>query len=165
MIRRPPRSTLFPYTTLFRSQRQAVGARDGVVLDPPVAGPVGAGDEEPVQHGGEDGALDVELEAAAGQELLKHGSAAGPLPQSAEQQRAADAPAGELIGVAGGEFGQHDGPLGVAGDGAGEAFEAAGGEDGVLAAEVLDDALLGAAVLADGLDQVRSRPGRGTRWR
>src|SRR2546422_4690849 len=26
MIRRPPRSTLFPYTTLFRSQRQAPGA-------------------------------------------------------------------------------------------------------------------------------------------
>src|SRR3712207_8484642 len=25
MIRRPPRSTLFPYTTLFRSLRQAVG--------------------------------------------------------------------------------------------------------------------------------------------
>src|SRR5215216_7964053 len=25
MIRRPPRSTLFPYTTLFRSQRAAVG--------------------------------------------------------------------------------------------------------------------------------------------
>src|SRR2546430_9199971 len=25
MIRRPPRSTLFPYTTLFRSQRSAVG--------------------------------------------------------------------------------------------------------------------------------------------
>src|SRR2546425_3756521 len=25
MIRRPPRSTLFPYTTLFRSQRRAVG--------------------------------------------------------------------------------------------------------------------------------------------
>src|SRR5580658_10610638 len=32
MIRRPPRSTLFPYTTLFRSQargRQAAHARDG----------------------------------------------------------------------------------------------------------------------------------------
>src|SRR2546422_7028651 len=27
MIRRPPRSTLFPYTTLFRSLRLAVGAR------------------------------------------------------------------------------------------------------------------------------------------
>src|SRR2546425_11785857 len=30
MIRRPPRSTLFPYTTLFRSQRvEQVVARDG----------------------------------------------------------------------------------------------------------------------------------------
>src|SRR2546422_6593822 len=27
MIRRPPRSTLFPYTTLFRSQRPAIGQR------------------------------------------------------------------------------------------------------------------------------------------
>src|SRR5688572_33350322 len=36
MIRRPPRSTLFPYTTLFRSQRQALTAiltsRDCVCL-------------------------------------------------------------------------------------------------------------------------------------
>src|SRR2546422_11614475 len=30
MIRRPPRSTLFPYTTLFRSRRQTVG-RIGLV--------------------------------------------------------------------------------------------------------------------------------------
>src|SRR3712207_8253879 len=29
MIRRPPRSTLFPYTTLFRSGRGARGVRDG----------------------------------------------------------------------------------------------------------------------------------------
>src|SRR5256885_5653167 len=28
MIRRPPRSTLFPYTTLFRSARPAAGARE-----------------------------------------------------------------------------------------------------------------------------------------
>src|SRR5690349_21956376 len=27
MIRRPPRSTLFPYTTLFRSERESKGAR------------------------------------------------------------------------------------------------------------------------------------------
>src|SRR2546429_6893273 len=27
MIRRPPRSTLFPYTTLFRSARRRIGAR------------------------------------------------------------------------------------------------------------------------------------------
>src|SRR3712207_7771324 len=36
MIRRPPRSTLFPYTTLFRSRRgrdrEAVGPGDGEVL-------------------------------------------------------------------------------------------------------------------------------------
>src|SRR2546427_7727803 len=29
MIRRPPRSTLFPYTTLFRSPRKRVGRRAG----------------------------------------------------------------------------------------------------------------------------------------
>src|SRR5438445_3760259 len=38
MIRRPPRSTLFPYTTLFRSAREAVAAnlhkRHGVEVDP-----------------------------------------------------------------------------------------------------------------------------------
>src|SRR3712207_8700617 len=28
MIRRPPRSTLFPYTTLFRSRHAGIGARD-----------------------------------------------------------------------------------------------------------------------------------------
>src|SRR6201997_5842983 len=34
MIRRPPRSTLFPYTTLFRSQRRVVpGVRSLVVHD------------------------------------------------------------------------------------------------------------------------------------
>src|SRR5258708_17889502 len=36
MIRRPPRSTLFPYTTLFRSQLQRIAAESGV----------------PVQYGG-----------------------------------------------------------------------------------------------------------------
>src|SRR3712207_7063844 len=33
MIRRPPRSTLFPYTTLFRSQ-QGLAAADGRALEP-----------------------------------------------------------------------------------------------------------------------------------
>src|SRR6478735_10716538 len=31
MIRRPPRSTLFPYTTLFRSHRLLAGAADGTL--------------------------------------------------------------------------------------------------------------------------------------
>src|SRR3712207_7159739 len=38
MIRRPPRSTLFPYTTLFRSDRDLAAlaelAADGVAVDP-----------------------------------------------------------------------------------------------------------------------------------
>nr|WP_261796911.1 hypothetical protein [Corynebacterium provencense] len=32
MIRRPPRSTLFPYTTLFRSVRVLDGIVDGLVM-------------------------------------------------------------------------------------------------------------------------------------
>src|SRR3712207_8643818 len=46
MIRRPPRSTLFPYTTLFRSRRAHLGTEHRVDLRP-VGGP------EPVerQHG------------------------------------------------------------------------------------------------------------------
>src|SRR2546426_5636733 len=36
MIRRPPRSTLFPYTTLFRSRgRRAVSAERGAEQEPP----------------------------------------------------------------------------------------------------------------------------------
>src|SRR2546425_7946797 len=31
MIRRPPRSTLFPYTTLFRSRCRILEGRDGIV--------------------------------------------------------------------------------------------------------------------------------------
>src|SRR2546430_12845736 len=45
MIRRPPRSTLFPYTTLFRSRgRRAGECRDCVPTGLPVAAGVGAGD-------------------------------------------------------------------------------------------------------------------------
>src|SRR3712207_8513767 len=33
MIRRPPRSTLFPYTTLFRSGRGLLAVRSGQVVD------------------------------------------------------------------------------------------------------------------------------------
>src|SRR2546427_1240304 len=32
MIRRPPRSTLFPYTTLFRSPRERRGGRGGLLF-------------------------------------------------------------------------------------------------------------------------------------
>src|SRR3989441_8049512 len=46
MIRRPPRSTLFPYTTLFRSQEAEVPRR----------GPGEGTDETPTRHPGEHGA-------------------------------------------------------------------------------------------------------------
>ena len=71
-----------------------------------------------------------------------------------DRRGAPDALAGEAVGVAGVELGQDEGALGVAGDGAGQALEGAGGGDGLLASEVLDDALPGTAALAHGLDEV-----------
>src|SRR3712207_8946057 len=57
MIRRPPRSTLFPYTTLFRSQRRCARAPAGD--DDPrrpflCAGPHGARSAHPRARSGED---------------------------------------------------------------------------------------------------------------
>src|SRR3712207_7800397 len=59
MIRRPPRSTLFPYTTLFRSERGA----SGLVADRVDVGDVVGGD---VEH------HLVVLEAADGGEHASH---------------------------------------------------------------------------------------------
>src|SRR3712207_8904225 len=38
MIRRPPRSTLFPYTTLYRSRRREAGCRPARTRGEPLAG-------------------------------------------------------------------------------------------------------------------------------
>src|SRR2546426_2150291 len=46
MIRRPPRSTLFPYTTLFRSVRAGRHAHRGRRLGRVRSGPAGTGDGE-----------------------------------------------------------------------------------------------------------------------
>src|SRR3712207_7265913 len=76
MIRRPPRSTLFPYTTLFRSRREvAVHGLEQVELRPLRVGgepgvrevphrraagrPVGGAEEGGRVRGGEEGALVV----------------------------------------------------------------------------------------------------------
>src|SRR2546426_4208696 len=45
MIRRPPRSTLFPYTTLFRSRRPAVRGGGAAGIGDP--GPAAASDRSP----------------------------------------------------------------------------------------------------------------------
>src|SRR3712207_8893033 len=50
MIRRPPRSTLFPYTALFRSPRRCRTARRSPVRDLPELG-----DEHEVPHVGRQG--------------------------------------------------------------------------------------------------------------
>src|SRR3989442_8473640 len=59
MIRRPPRSTLFPYTTLFRSQHGRVGDRvlrrhrvhEGGELAPRVTCPSNSGTAESTRRG------------------------------------------------------------------------------------------------------------------
>src|SRR5258708_31414872 len=56
MIRRPPRSTLFPYTTLFRSEGTAGGL---------------CGDESVVDECGVGGVVDVEVTAGRGVEDRK----------------------------------------------------------------------------------------------
>src|SRR3989441_11056196 len=49
MIRRPPRSTLFPYTTLFRSHlREAIGARAHAVDEVPAV--EGADEDRSEEH-------------------------------------------------------------------------------------------------------------------
>jgi hypothetical protein len=107
-----------------------------------------------VQDGGEDRALDRERESAAGEKRLDDRPAAGLLPQPAEQQRRTDPPADQTIGVAASNLRQDQRPLGITGDRGGQPFQPAAGQHRVLAAEVLDDALFGAAILADALDQV-----------
>src|SRR2546429_6617397 len=47
MIRRPPRSTLFPYTTLFRSQEEVADALRTLAIDAERTGqPLGLGDRD-----------------------------------------------------------------------------------------------------------------------
>src|SRR2546429_9096387 len=71
MIRRPPRSTLFPYTTLFRSHAEGdLAEGDDVVFDGDRLGDAGAVQEGPVR-----GAGVLDLHAAVGEGHL--GMAAG----------------------------------------------------------------------------------------
>src|SRR3712207_6960061 len=58
MIRRPPRSTLFPYTTLFRSEGAVRGGEDVALRPPPLPGPPGVAHRRPQDRpdgGHEDG--------------------------------------------------------------------------------------------------------------
>src|SRR5256885_12605329 len=72
MIRRPPRSTLFPYTTLFRSARAAgLGGDDALGL-----AVLKAGEADRVRVVGGP-AIDPRAGCAIGERLCAHGEAAG----------------------------------------------------------------------------------------
>jgi hypothetical protein len=127
---------------------------DGVVDHPLLARPIGAGDHQAVQGGGEDGARDRELEGAVGEEGVEHRPDASVPPQPAEQKWRADPPADEPLRVAVRDRRKHEGSIGEVGHRGGEALERAAGEHGLLAAEVLDDLLPGARPLTHALDEV-----------
>src|SRR5258707_7134266 len=64
MIRRPPRSTLFPYTTLFRSQRRVAGAAADIVGIELFTGGADVVDDDAMAarfHLGVDGAGEVDV--------------------------------------------------------------------------------------------------------
>src|SRR2546421_11668588 len=72
MIRRPPRSTLFPYTTLFRSFARLLGAEFGRALrtDVLLVLPHVDGRPLPAPHAHDDGLADAEPEGRI--RLLRH---------------------------------------------------------------------------------------------
>ena len=104
-------------------QRKALRTWDLVVLHPALAGAIRARDHDPVQHGDEDRALDVELEAAAGETVVEHIGDTDALPQAPEQQRRADAATGD---GAGGDVGKDDAAFAMSSEGLEEAIEGAG---------------------------------------
>src|SRR2546425_11451871 len=81
MIRRPPRSTLFPYTTLFRSVHVGEGGKPGLREDPDGELLVGAG--EPDDEGHRQAKLSRRLDDA-----VRHVVAASDTAEDVEQDRA-----------------------------------------------------------------------------
>src|SRR4051794_25006998 len=135
-------------------QLQGTDALEAVILAPLLAGAIGARDHEPAQDDEKDGALDGKGKTATGEQLAQDGAASGVAPQAFEQQRRADAPAGELGSSALIEGGEQQGTLRQASGGARQPIEIAAAVDLFRAAEIAEDALFDAAVLADGVDQI-----------
>jgi len=149
-------------------ESEVVGALDPAVLAPGVGSAVGSTgvapgrrDHQPVRHAQKAGALEREVEAARRGQILDHRSAAGLLPPERgpppvrpfEGERGTDPVGDECRRTALVEQREDHRALRHAGGGAGQAIEVAVGEGVLLAAEVLDDPLPGAATLAHALDQ------------
>ena len=138
-------------------QVDAVEPGNPVALRPLVAGPVGAGDAQPVQHAGEDRPLHRELEPALCQQPLDHRPAAGLAPQTLEDQRRADAPAVDQKPIAITQGGQHQGGFGQAGAGLQQLIELASVQPILSPPRRGDDMLPNGAAIAAALDDLQIR--------
>src|SRR5512132_2691726 len=138
-------------------QVDAVEPGNPVALQPLVAGPVGAGDAQPVQHAGEDRPLHRELELALCQQPLDHRLAAGLAPQTRENQRRADAPAIDQKRIAIAQGGQHQGGFGQAGTGLQQLIELASVQPILRPPQRGDDMLPNGAAIAAALDDLQIR--------
>ena len=136
-------------------QVDAVEPAKPVALQPLVAGPVGAGDAQPVQHAGEDRPLDREVELALCQQPLDDRLAAGLAPQTLEDQRRSDAPAVDHQPIAIAQGGQHQRGFAQAGAGLQELVELAGVEPILRPPQRGDDMLPDGAAIAAALDDLQ----------
>jgi hypothetical protein len=80
-------------------QGQRLGSRNEVVLHPLLAGAIRARHEQAMQHTDEHRPLERDLEGALPEMLLEHRSEAEILPQTPEQQRAAEAAGAQAGGA------------------------------------------------------------------
>jgi hypothetical protein len=136
-------------------QVDAVEPGNPAALQPLVAGPVGAGDAQPVQHAGEDRPLHRELELALCQKPLDDRLAAGLTPQTLEDQRRPEAPAVDRQPVAIAQGGQHQRGFAQAGAGLQELVELAGVEPILRPPQGGDDMLPDGAAIAAALDDLQ----------
>jgi len=108
-----------------------------------------------VQHGGEDGALDLAGKIALGQQRRDHTLAAGLAPQAAEHQAGADAPRAHRRQLAGPGAGDHRRVLGKLAAGGHQLVELAAGLGGIQPSQGRQHALATAPAVADVLDRLQ----------
>jgi hypothetical protein len=135
---------------------ETLDARNIVVLHPGRAVAIRPGDKKPAQRGDEDNALDREFECTELQQPVEHGCDAEPVPDSAEQQRSADAlgrnrqrSVGVLV-----ERADEQHLVSELGPGSQQRGESAGGDQIVGAPQISDDGLPYSAVDAVVLDHL-----------
>ena len=136
-------------------QIDAVEPAKPVALQPLVAGPVGAGDAQPVQHAGEDCPLHRELKLALCQQPFDDRLAAGLTPETVEDQRRPEAPAVDHQPIAIAQGGQHQRGFAQAGAGLQELVELAGAEPILRPPQRGDDILPDGAAIAAALDDLQ----------